>query len=227
MMLCDWCIPLRRASQRVGFLLAALVTGLTGVLGQRNTDTTGFAKHTVYVSLLGEGLHYSINYEQRWPVGRAWMSLSGGLAYVNTPSWHLAAEDGWTASWNSYPDPKQQISGALFSLPFRWNWFSGRTHHREHGAGIVLGHAWWADPGRDGYEADIVSTALCVSIKPVGYRFQKGKGGIYASLYSLLFFKAIEFNSDWSEYLRARNDSEHPINLWIGVDLGYTFKNRK
>ena len=214
-------------SLRSALALVLLLITLNSASGQRTIDTSGYAKHTVFVSLLGEGLHYSLNYERRWPVGRSWMALSAGLTYVNKPSWHLYAEDGWTASWNSYPVPERRISGALFSLPLRWSWFSGRTHHREHGIGLSFAHAWWAEPGRDGYEADLVSTALCVSIKPIGYRFQKRRGGLYAKIYPLLFIKAVEFNSAWTEYLKDHNASGQPLNIWIGLDVGYTFRSKR
>lgn len=206
-----------------------LVLGLASAMnaaGQRNVDTSTYARHTVYASILGEGLYFSVNYERRWPVGRGWMSLSSGLTYVTEPSWHLSNDGSWSVSGDSYSSSNARVP-ALFSLPIRWNWFSGRKHHREHGVGLALGHAWWAAPGIDGYEADLMSTSLCVSLKPIGYRFQRRDGGVYASIYSLLLVKAIEFNGAWSDYLRSENNSINPINLWIGLDLGYTFHNHK
>jgi hypothetical protein len=205
-------------------VVVAISITSTSAYCQRPVDTTAYGRHTVFVSALGQGLVYSFNYDYRWRMGRGWMSLSAGFAFVNEPGWHLYEEDQWTASIKRISYPNERINGALYSIPIQWNWFFGRTHHREHGAGLTFGHAWWAEPGRDGYseQPDILSNALCISVKPIAYRFQKAYGGIYFRIYPMVHIKAAEFNADWRKHLKDINASEHPIIPSVGLDLGYT-----
>jgi hypothetical protein len=185
--------------------LGSFVITWTGAFSQRPVDTAAYGRHTVFASALGNSAFYSLNYDRRWRTGRSMMSWSVGGSYLPD-----VGESGGPVA------PK-------YSIPIQWNWFPGRKHHIELGAGVTLASGWYAQSG----DPTIISRAAYVTLKPVGYRFQAEPGRFFLRAYPLVFIKAIEFDPAWVELTNETGENKHPIFPWVGIDLGYTFRPKR
>lgn len=173
-------------------------------MAQPPTDTTEYAKRTIFASGLGNGGLFSLNLDRRWRLtGDRGMSLSAGLTY--------------------FPLANEPVSAHFFSLPCQWNWFKGQVHHREHGTGLTFGSGWYTDGGTR--SAPIVSRGIYLFIKPIGYRLQQVDGGLFVRVNILLLSKVVEVNSRYVE--ESGYWERPPVMPWFGVDMGYTFRCRK
>lgn len=172
-------------------------------IGQPARDTSAFARTTIFASGLGNGFLYSINWDHRWHIrSTRWMSLSGGMTF--------------------YPGSDYPTNFPKISLPVQWNWFRGRTHHREHGAGLTFGSGWYTGWSVDGQPT--ASQGIYLFAKPIGYRFQRPHGGFFMRVNILAWARIIELNQ---RYVEAYGYWETPpIFPWLGLDLGYTFRHR-
>jgi hypothetical protein len=193
-------------ARRYVFLTLTLILATGPANGQPLPDTAAFATNTVFASGLGNGLLFSLNWDHRWPIGNdRWMSVSGGFTYYH---YHGGAEP------TNFP---------VISVPLQWNWFKGRVHHREHGAGLTYGSGWYGGFGTEGQP--LTSQGIYLFAKPIGYRYQKPTGGFFFRLNVLTWVRIIELNE---LYVEANGYWETPpIFPWAGLDLGYTFRPPK
>lgn len=167
-------------------------------------DSTAFAKNTIFASALGNGLLYSVNWDRCWHIhSTRWISLSGGLTFL---------------PGSDYPTNFSKIS-----VPFQFNYFRGRDHHREHGFGLTYGRGWYT--GSTNFGEPLASQGIYLFIKPIGYRYQPIKGGFFFRLNLLAWSRVIEFNRKYVEEYGYWETP--PIFPWMGLDLGYTFRPRK
>ncbi len=127
-----------------------------------------------------------------------------------------------SAGMTFYPGSEIATGYPLISIPMQWNWFRGRTHHREHGAGITYGSGWYGGWSRD--DDPLASQGIYLFAKPIGYRYQRENGGLFLRVNVLAWVRIIELNR---RYVEAHGFWETPpIFPWLGLDIGYTFKQR-
>lgn len=185
-------------------ILFCLVTD--SAICQAPGDTLNHARTTVFVSALGNGGLYSVNWDRRWPVGtKKWMSVSGGFTYFR------------------YPGSDSPTNVSQISLPVQWNWFKGQVHHREHGAGLTFGRGWFT--GSTYFGERLVSNGIYLFAKPFGYRYQLDLGGFFFRAYALAWVRIIELNRRYVEEYGFWETP--PVFPWVGFDLGYTFRHHQ
>lgn len=174
---------------------------------QASMDSVGTARSTIYLSAWGHGFLYSVNFDRAWRVGNGRMSLSIGGAYL--------------------PDVgERRSSGPIlrsYSLPVQWNYFHGKRSTMEHGCGLSLLSGWNAVSGTIDASGPVHSTALYAFIKPVAYRLQPMRRGLFLRVHVLVALKLIEFNEGWKRYVEKYPDRERQVFPWPGVDVGYSF----
>ena len=185
-------------------ILGMLVGADVGsAFSQTMVDTSYTCQNTVFVSGLGNGLLYSISWDNSWPIGnnRHW-SVSVGGSYV--------------------PSGYESTNFPIISIPVQMNWYRGRNHNREHGVGLSYGSGWYGGYSIDGQP--IASQGLYLFTKPIGYGYQGRNGGFFFRLNLLAWARIVEFNRS---YVEAYDYWESPPILpWLGIDLGYTLRNK-
>lgn len=122
-----------------------------------------------------------------------------------------------------YPGSDYPTNFPKLSIPLQWNWFRGKSHHREHGAGLTFGSGWWTGWSEDG--DPIASQGVYVFIKPIGYRFQQNNGGFFLRVNLLAWTRVAELNRRYAEAYGVFLKTP-PVFPWIGMDVGYTFRKR-
>lgn len=191
-----------RLTKRLAFLLAFMLSLAPEVTAewQQKGDSLTYAQKAVFGSVLGNGLLYSFNWDQRWHLGGSrWMSLSAGVTFR--------------------PGGEEPTNFPAFSLPLQWNWFRGFIHHREHGAGLTFGSGWYTGTSVD--NDPVASQGIYLFAKPIGYRYQRSENGLFLRFNLLAWARIVEFNDS---YVDAYGYWETPpIFPWIGLDIGYSF----
>lgn len=167
------------------------------------TDTTvekpAIAKNTVFVEGLGNGIIGSVNYDRLILTDKNKFSFRMGFVYL----------------------PINHVSS--YAFPIEFNFLKGKKNHLEFGAGITYAHGFNTDVNDNPYSGltVIISKAIYANAH-IGYRFQKETGGVFAKVSGLIFYKSLELNKN---YVQRKN--EFIFGPYIGLSLGYTFKNKK
>ena len=192
---------------KLGYTLCLSATLVSPLWGQETAIDPQATSNTVYLSLYGQGMLYSLNYDRSWFSAKNGMSISLGMTYL--PDFG-----------SDSPNAPQT---AQFSVPAQWNWFHGNRSTMEHGLGLSLLSGWNAvGVGYDG-TGPAQSTSLHAFIKPIGYRLQPKRSGFFLRAYPLVGFKLMEFNDAWRSYIDTYPSEEESIFPWFGLDLGYSF----
>ncbi len=192
---------------KVGYTLCVSALLGTTVLGQETGIDPWATSNTVYLSLYGQGMLYSVNFDRAWYTATNGMSVSIGMTYLPD-----IGSDSPTAP-----------PAAKFSVPVQWNWFHGDRSTMERGLGLSLLSGW--NSVGEGYDGTgpAHSTSLHAFIKPIGYRLQPKRSGFFLRAYPLVGFKLMEFNDAWRSYIDTNPSEEESIFPWFGLDLGYSF----
>lgn len=151
--------------------LAAMVLFLHSASswGQIDSGHVASTGNTVYLGILGNGWLYSVNYDHSWRAGRTGLSLSIGGGYV--------------------PDQPGGPDVSKYSVPVQFNIFHGRHSTMEHGTGLTYGSGWNATTAQGGSHSE----ELHLFLKPIGFRYQRGSGGVFIRASALIAIKLVEF----------------------------------
>lgn len=194
-------------SKRCFSLLAFVCALPLSIMAQHQVDTNAFAQNTVFFSIGGNGVLYSLNYDRSWRTGGSKMSASLGFTYL---------PDAGTVQHGAYS----------LSIPAQWNWYHGEKNHVEHGLGLSY-LSGWNSSSEDYTDVVIRSQTLDLFIKPVGYRYQRPQGGFFFRFNILLKISLVELNPAWTEHIKD-DASPPPQTLpWLGIDLGYSFRPKR
>jgi len=128
-----------------------------GPSGFESGSSSVTAKNSLYVSLLGQGFFYSINYERRFGD----FAARAGLSYFS-----LGA---------SIDDTSSSASLTIIPLTAQYLGLGGRNHKFEVGGGIIVARAS-AQANSDTFDlSDSAATAFLTA--NAGYRYQRPDGG--------------------------------------------------
>ncbi|MBK9191180.1 MAG: hypothetical protein IPM77_06500 [Crocinitomicaceae bacterium] len=164
---------------------------------QNDSTANSFSKNTIYLEAFGNAIIASINYDRR-VIYRDRINLTVGLG--------------------AYLDPKG--SNKRLCIPFNINLLFGNVHYAN--VGIGLSYAYAFDVYYDPYSPVINSSALYMTLKPVGFTYLKKAGGFYFSSGLLIFAKVKEFNAG---YFESSYSNFGRSFVRASISVGYSFKN--
>ena len=176
---------------------------LIGLCANAQKDSL-VAKNTIYLEALGNSYIASLSYERLFRIRNQRFFASAGL--LMNP-----------VRVKGIPKTNSDIMYS-FLIPFQIGYLYGKKKQYEAGVGFVFinfTHIPDSFPGFVDVDQDYM-----LSIKLIGYRFQKEEGGG--------LFGRLNLNYNYTFKSTRISGSRHNVNFFFpGASIGYTFKSRK
>lgn len=124
--------------------------------------------------------------------------------------------------------PPREINRVV--IPIEFNFLKDTKRHYEAGIGVTYAYGYTSSYNKK--EVREYSNAIYLFIKPVAFRIQDEKGGVFFKVSSLIFYKALEMNKNFDSpenldyiILNILSANEpYDFGLTLGISVGYTFK---
>ena len=164
-------------------------------------DSVKISKTTIYFELLGNAYFYSFNYDRLIYIKNKFkISTRAGISYF--PNLLISSP----TSKNS------KIYSHNILVPVELNLIKKKKNNIEFGIGETM--RLLIDKNEP---KQFVDDFAFIPVARLGYRYQQTKGGVFISAALLTYFFILENKHYYSR----------PFSPFVGLGIGYTFKNKK